>query len=564
MLVEYNFTEPQRPSDRDVDKSGASSGSESQQSEPTVAFRNQPLANTADPITGTQRLRSGGGIRQEKTAVDFADDAASFVADSLNVIFEVSRWLAGARPVVIQRFIMRETTAKRLAIFVIITITWTYFEALLRLLEVNLTTDETSFLSDTRRIIRLHQDGCFKINFLARPLGEERYGHTDVGCGNKTFFVGPHRTGTDSINKMFYFYVGEYGYRTLHDFTWRKGDREVLKEHDIFTGGCNHDVGSILAACPAAKYVYQTRNLRDWLASNLAWAFAQRHYFFKAKYRKVPWLVRKMILPRLYNIADEMVHGCGVPTFSKASARKLLHQRFFREAQLGRLFPVVLSAAENRVLPSPEKGSNDASKGPRLLVWETSYSITKWRSLFDFVNHSSNEREDERHLQDPYVWDLFARFDNGGMNRPGGPPMTAYRCIKYAAGRLADAVLKSEAEGIAKHCDRWPQFCSGGVLIHDHLEHDSDLMAVAERMSQKFRDDVVWKTCHRMHDYMEDFHDEVDPNLKNYEILDALARGHGVTVLPGAIEVPSEQAKASATDDPHHQLGVPLMHRYRH
>jgi hypothetical protein len=265
--------------------------------------------------------------------------------------------------------------------------------------------------------------------------------------------------------------------------------------------------------------------------------------------------VRRHVLPRFYHVADELTHGCGVPEFSRSSAQALLHQRLAHEVQLGRIFPQAVSDGKTWTPQKQQQqrrwrqaAAKNHLEGPKLLVWETSFSPRRWDPLFQFMNHT-HFRLDEKHLHSHFLAEYFRKHDSGGLRRKGAPPATAYRCIKYAAGRLADAVLKATAnqKAVAAHCAAWPQFCAGGVLDHGHIDHgNADLVATAERLSHKLHDRGVAAACHRLHDYSEVDHDEVDELLQDREILAALAAKHRVRVLPGAMQHASEKEISGA------------------
>ena len=496
--------------------------------EPGMYLQDEGIRNTIDPLTGARRILSGE--EQTKALVDYIEDIIIYIVDVLIIFQNLGIMMTRLTVEDIRRVAIQHITFKRVVYSLFSVLAWYIYRTGIELYALQ--TDDGSFYSEMAKAIRLQREGRMKINIFSQPLEEDRNGNITIGCRDKVLFIGSQRTATDAIDRLFHLSVGNHEYRTLRDFTWRKGDREVLKQHDIFTGGCHHDVRSILSVCPNAHYVYQTRNLRDWLESYLAWGFVQRHYLMKNRYRKLPWILKKYIFPRLYALADDLTYGCGMPKLTRIDAIAVLHKRIEYEATIGKIFHMILAPTENSL--STQKMEDNSTLDPKLLVWEASFDHKAWIPLYNFINYSFNAFESS-HLRfpaPPFALDFFEKHDTKGLARPGYPPMTAYRCIRYAAGLLADTVLKAEAAIIDQHCERWPKFCSESVLFHDHKNLDSNTMTVAERLSYKLDDNKVYSVCHKLHDYNEVDHHEVDEFLQDHEILRSLAAKHRVDLPP--------------------------------
>lgn len=99
----------------------------------------------------------------------------------------------------------------------------------------------------------------------------------------KVFFIGFHKTGTGYYNSIF----NKLGYRVLHHWKWRRGNRSVIDRYDIFLDGCLHDYARLHHLYPGAKFILNTRRLDHWLLSRMK--------FFHQRYTNYPhWLLRIM------------------------------------------------------------------------------------------------------------------------------------------------------------------------------------------------------------------------------------------------------------------------------
>jgi len=91
---------------------------------------------------------------------------------------------------------------------------------------------------------------------------------------DKVFFLGPMKTGTTSLSKLF----TERGYKTCHGEcageTWstmtyaHKADSKSLRDHDAFMDHGDHtDFEWLNQTYPTARFVLNTRSLRNWVVS---------------------------------------------------------------------------------------------------------------------------------------------------------------------------------------------------------------------------------------------------------------------------------------------------------
>lgn len=82
------------------------------------------------------------------------------------------------------------------------------------------------------------------------------------------FFIGFHKTGTSYYSNLF----NQLGFKVMHDSHWRTGSIAVIEDYDMFFDGCLHNFEEMHRQYPNAKFVLNTRPLRSWLISRMAWS----------------------------------------------------------------------------------------------------------------------------------------------------------------------------------------------------------------------------------------------------------------------------------------------------
>lgn len=84
---------------------------------------------------------------------------------------------------------------------------------------------------------------------------------------DKVFCIGFNKTGTASLTQLF----KGLGYRTIHSGKWvhQFKDKKYMSVYDFFSDGTpNHlDLEYLYETYPTSKFIYNTRNMRNWLIS---------------------------------------------------------------------------------------------------------------------------------------------------------------------------------------------------------------------------------------------------------------------------------------------------------
>eukprot|EP00747_Dinoflagellata_sp_TGD_P018291 gnl/TRDRNA2_/TRDRNA2_126396_c1_seq2.p1 gnl/TRDRNA2_/TRDRNA2_126396_c1~~gnl/TRDRNA2_/TRDRNA2_126396_c1_seq2.p1 ORF type:complete len:277 (+),score=40.78 gnl/TRDRNA2_/TRDRNA2_126396_c1_seq2:1-831(+) len=170
----------------------------------------------------------------------------------------------------------------------------------------------------------------------------------------------------------------------------------------------------MLRLCPRARFVYNTRNIHEWLMSVLAWSF-KRGIEDKMQY---PFFPRS-----LFDLADRVTYGCGMFFPDASHIAELIDQRIAFEDNLG----ILLTER------------NSSGTPVRFMVWQVSESSSNWRQLFNFAVSQTPQHFFPEARRNPRDW----RFE----------------CFDEITLSLVDDVLRERRSAITKHCTEWPSFC---------------------------------------------------------------------------------------------------------
>ncbi|KAJ1445559.1 hypothetical protein M885DRAFT_626066 [Pelagophyceae sp. CCMP2097] len=240
------------------------------------------------------------------------------------------------------------------------------------------------------------------------------------GCAGKVLFIGWRKTGTSSVHAAFRYYAEDC---SLHNWTWRHGDRELLSKYEVFSDGCDHDLAKLVKACPKAHYVYNTRNAPDLVGSMLAWRIVKERGF----QRDAPYLPKM-----LHSLVDRAAIGCGLATFDVRGASAFVRRRLELERNVARTFL-------------------DADL--KFATWQLGVG---WPALIDFLQDGTRFKRA----------DFAARFKGKPpheLGLGGRLDAAAYRCVRRVADAVADAALELHRVAIGAHCAKHPRFCEQGA-----------------------------------------------------------------------------------------------------